>query len=245
MSDLLYEQITFSALDYVQSDIIKECAIGPHFAGVRLNSGVVLAYMNAAAWDEAQREGPAVVESSLQGLPAAELIRRYPEESPLQAALGLAAINAALIHRGEPDPLTWFRELKGKKRLGMVGYFCPIMDRISLTGIEPVIFELRDIPGTHRPEEAPDLLPDCDVVLLTGASLVNKSMHYYLPHIAPGAEAFIFGQSTPLSDALLTRFTLGSVVVENPEAVFAALRAGTGRKDIKHHLRKVLLRRRP
>lgn len=217
-----------------------DCAIGQKYTAIHSRYGTGLAFTSDEAWREAERQGPKELENALRGGSMAETVARYADTDPLRSALGLAAINSFHSHKGEPDPLTWFQNLKGKKRLGMVGYFCPIMDRLALTGIEPVIFELRPLPGTHRPEEAERLMPTCDVVLITGAAFANKSVDHYLPHIAPDAEAFIFGHSTPLADFLLERFTLGSAVVINKDAVFTAIRDGLGLRSFKEHIRKVI-----
>lgn len=240
MPGSLYDSLVSCAMDYVQTDTIVDVAIGPRCLAVQSPAGVGLAFVDAAAWSEAQSAGARTLEETLRGSALTTLIPRYRDGSPLYTALALAAINSLFIHTGDPATMDWPDLLRGIQRLGMVGYFCPIMDRLGLAGVTPVIFELRDIPGTHKPEEAPALLPGCDGVLLTGASFANKTIHQYIPHIAPGARAFIVGQSTPLADFLLDRFTLGSSRLGNWEAAAPIIRFGGGVRDIKTFIDKVI-----
>lgn len=243
MANVLYKCLVSSAIDYLKSDRILDCAIGRNCLGVHTEQGTGLAFVTDEAWAEAETGSPAKQEKRFCGRPLSEVIADYLGEGPLAVNMALAAINAVHIARGEPDDLNWHEWLRGKKRLGMVGYFCPIMERVALSGVEPVIFELRDIPGTHRPEEAPALMPTCDAVLITGAAFANKSAHYYFPHISPDAEAFILGHSTPLSDCLLERFTIGSSRVLDKDKAFAAIREGKGIRDMKEHISKVVCRK--
>ena len=238
----VYSCLVNSAMDYIRSDIILDCAIGKNSLGIHCGDGTGLAYTTAEAWQSAVALSPGNVEKSLCGRKLSDVIADYTGSDPLAVNIALAAINAVHAHRGEPDDLNWFEWLRGKKRLGMVGYFCPVMERVGLTGVEMVIFELRPIPGTHRPEEASELMPACDAVLITGSSFANKSVHTYLPYISPTADAFIFGHTTPLSDCLLDRFTLGSIQVLDKDRLFAAIRQGQGIRDVKAHIRKVICR---
>lgn len=238
-----YSRLTHAVEPLIQSDTILDCAIGSKTIGVHTHAGTGLTYVTREVLDKISHTGPAQLEQSFIGMPLSEIVPRYLEDDPLVTCIALASINSVLIHKGEDDPQTWFAGLRGKRRLGMVGYFCPIMDRIALTGIEPIIFELRDMPGTYPPEQAPDLLPTCDAVLITGATFANKTIHHYIPHISPEADAFIFGHTTPLADFLLDTFTLGSTEVMDKEPAFACIRQNGSIRDIKQYTRKVILRK--
>lgn len=249
MPETVYKNLVRSVDDYVQSDIIIDIAVGQKCIGVRTRHGIGLTYVTGEAWERASQIGPESAETSCRGAPLSGIVPRYLEDDPLYTAIALAALNSLHIEKGEDDPRDWFRDLGRKRRLGMVGYFCPIMDRIALSLIEPVIFELRDIPGTYGPERAPELLPTCDAVLITGATFANKTVHHYLPHIAPDADACIFGHSTPLADFLLERFTLGATriprdgsPISNADEAFRLIRRGGNIRELKPFTRKVIRR---
>lgn len=243
MPESVYEQLVSSTLDYVESDIIIDCVIGKNCMGIHTEQGTGLAFTTGGAWEEAEAGSVPELENYFRGQKLSEVISAYTGNAPLAVNVALAAMNAVLIHKGEPDTLNWFEWLRGKKKLGMVGYFCPIMERVALAGVEPIIFELRPIPGTHRPEEAASLMPLCDAVLITGATFANKSAHTYLPYISPEAEAFIFGHSTPLADCLLDRFTIGSCKVLDKDKVFSRIRQGDGIRDVREHISKTVCRK--
>jgi len=237
MAVSIYEELVASAGRFAGS--VLDCAVGRHYAMVRTERDIGLAAVLDEAWEEASRRGPEKVEAALMGRPLAELIPLYLEDDPLMTVLALAALNSLFIHQGENESSDWFEGIRGKKRLGMVGYFGPIMERLGLLGVEKVIFELKPLPGVHRPEEAADLLPGCDAVLITGATFANKTIHHYWPHISPEADACIFGPSTPLAEFLLGSFTLGSSRVIDLDSVIRSLRAGQGIHEIKPYLQKL------
>jgi uncharacterized protein (DUF4213/DUF364 family) len=222
--------------------------VGERLAMVRTERETGLAaILDDEVRGEIWRRGPEKVEAALRGRPLTELIPFYLEDDPLMTVLALAAINSLFIDQGGDGSLDWFQWLRGKKRLGMVGLFRPLMERLAEIGVEVVIFELRSLPGTHRQEEAVELLPGCDAVLITGATLGNKSLHHYWPHISPEAEAYISGPSTPLADPLLEAFTLGGVRVLDADRVAKKIRAGGKRsdQDMKQYLQKIIRRKEP
>lgn len=245
MPEAIYEKLISSALGHAGAGTILDCAIGSNCLGIHTEQGTGLAFVTGEAWQLASAGSVSRIEESCRGRALSDVIPRYAENDPLAVNIALAAINSLHIYKGAPDTRNWFEWLRGKKRLGMVGYFCPIMERVALAGVEPVIFELRPIPGTHTPDEAPALMPGCDAVLITGAAFANKSVHQYLPHISPDADAFIFGHSTPLCDCLLERFTLGSTRVLDKDRAFAVIRAGGGIRDMKEHTLKIICEKIP
>ena len=73
----------------------------------------------------------------------------------------------------------------------------------------------RDYPA----EAAADLIPQADVVALTGSALINHTLDRLLSLCRPDAEVMILGPSTPLSPLLFShgaRILCGAVVVDEP-----------------------------
>ncbi len=241
----IYDALMRAGLERCGTRTVLDCAINAKCLGLRTSGGTGLAFVPREAWEAAERQGVARVEAGLLGRPLAEIVPRYAENDPLRTVIALAAINALLVHTGKDDPGTWHRDLGHITRLGLVGDLRPFVSRIGLAGHEQVIFELRSLPGTHPPEAAPDLLPGCDVVIITSAVFSNKTLHHYLPHIAPRARAFIFGHSTPLADCLLGTFALGSNEVTDAAGALQSLREGNGIRDLKPFMRKVIREKMP
>jgi uncharacterized protein (DUF4213/DUF364 family) len=248
MPSSIYEALVTSAVERADSCSVIDCAVGKHCALVRTEREVGLAaVLDDEVRGEILRRRPDEIEATFRGRPLAELIPLYLDDDPLVTVMALAAINSLFIDQGEDGSLDWNLWLRGKKRLGMVGLFWPIMERVAQTGVEVIIFELQDLPGTHRQEEAAELLPSCDAVLITGATLGNRSLHHYMPYISPEADAYIGGHSTPLADPLLKTFTLGGTRVLDADYVARKIRAGGKRKDkdMKPYLQKIIRRKEP
>lgn len=239
MSSTIYEQLLSPFLSGDDPGVIIECALGRRSLAVETSQGIGMTYVTDEAALALSRMNRRAAEEALRGRRLAEILPLYLEKDPLLVCIALAAVNSLCICSGEPDEDTWFDRLHRHKRFAMIGFFAPLMDRVGESGVETVIFELRDIPGAHSPEEAPVILPRCDAVLITGSTFANKTFDFYLPHIAPDADAFIFGHSTPLSDALVTRFCLGSVQILDKDAVFSIIRQGESTRSLKPYVRKV------
>ena len=225
-----YSAIMQEALS-LASGKIKDVIKGEKVIAVETEAGTGLAFVTE----------PLQEPSKISGIRTEELILNYAEGDLTLTAYALAAINSYLSAKGRPDTQSWAQKFEGAKKLAMVGAFHPIVEEMKSIGTEVIIFELNGAIGTHKPEEAAELMPDCDAVLITGATFSNRSIHGYLPHIAPTANAHITGPSTPLADALLSRFTLGTSIVRDKEAVSYGILSGKCINGISKHLDKVIL----
>ena len=232
MNEGIYSEIASEALKKV-SGKVKDIAGGSKIVAVETDAGVGLAFVT----------GPLVDPAKYIGANVADMVNDYATGDLTTTAYCLAALNSFLVHRGKPDNKSWPERLNHAKKLAMVGAFGPVIEELQNTGIEVVVFELKDMPGAHKPSEAAALMPGCDAVLMTGATFSNRTAHTYFPHITPEADAHISGPSTPMTDALLKRFTLGSSIVTNKEEVFKAVRDGKCINCISKYLEKVIIPR--
>jgi uncharacterized protein (DUF4213/DUF364 family) len=78
------------------------------------------------------------------------------------------------------------------ERVGMVGYFCPIIDRLVEAGIEVLVVEQQPGRVARRPQvfisEDPRSLAQCRLVYCTASTLINDSLEQVLECCA-GAES--------------------------------------------------------
>ena len=237
-----YGALVSSALRLAGEETIMDCALNERCIAVQTTRGVGMAFLPASAWERAVSRGLHRSADALRARPLTEVIPRYLEGDPLWTVIALAAMNSLFIDCGEADSGDWFAGLTVKK-VGMIGDLRPFANRTALAGCEQAVFELLPIPGTYGPEDAPLLLPSCDLILITSAVFSNKTLHYYLPHIADSARAYIFGHGTPLADPLSERFILASNRVLDPEAVFQNLKEGKGIRELKPFMGKVIRNR--
>ena len=115
-----------------------------------------------------------------------------------ERALALGAWNAlgqSLIRRAAfecpPRGSGGSKPLRGEQ-IGMVGYFCPIIDRLVEQGVEVLVVEQQPgrVPRREHVELSEDLesLADCRLVYCTASTLINDSLEQVL-ECCSGAEA--------------------------------------------------------
>ena len=118
----------------------------------------------------------------------------------------------------------------------------PLRERVDrLTILEKV-----EVPrGDLRPAvEAPDVLPRCQVALVTATSLANRTADGLLGACAGCRGVALVGASTPLLPVVFasTAVTLLSgIVVTNPQGILRVVSEGGGMRFFGPHIRKVNL----
>ena len=161
---------------------------------------------------------------SLTGLSTLELAQYAGSDSVLEASIGMAAINSLI----DIDEARCVREnafdvlaRKGRNRnVAVVGHF-------------PWIPRLREIAGTlwvieQRPQEgdlpaqaAEELLPQADVVGITGTSFINHTVERLIK-LSKNGFIVILGPTTPLSPVLFdygADILAGAKVVEHDKTI--------------------------
>ena len=186
------------------------------------------------------RSRPPLHDGALDGMPlreAAGLVRSW---NLVEAALGAAAINAWYNRADRVDAVGWdvtapgadptafaahAGEVRGR-RVAVVGHF---------PGVETALGGARELSILERaPQEGdfPDtaaeyILPEQDIVFITGAALANKSLPRLLA-LCRGARTLVVGPSTPLTPVMFAHGAdcLSGLVPGAPHEVVPALRMG-------------------
>lgn len=126
------------------------------------------------------------------------------------------------------------------KRVAVVGHFRGIEE--ALGGVcELSVLERAPRDGDYPDTAAEYLLPESDVVLMTAATLANKTMPRLL-ELSSGARTVVLGPSTPLSPVLLARGVdcLSGTVMEDAVGIIAGLaRGGKGKFRAGRHVNLV------
>ncbi len=125
-------------------------------------------------------------------------------EYTLKASIGMAAINAWMSVFDRPYQRLKAQELiyeKGKdKSVGVVGHF-PFLD--NLEGVEKLlVFEKAPLNGDLTEEDIKTYMPEADVAVITGTSLINHTFDEIMQYVRDDAYKIVMGPSTPLSPAL-------------------------------------------
>jgi uncharacterized protein (DUF4213/DUF364 family) len=177
----------------------------------------------------------------LRNADALQVARWYATETGVRRTVGFAAANAlcrwffdraGFAPDATRDSLGELEPARGD-RIGMVGHFGRLIERIVATGAELTVIELRadlvgEYPG-YRVTLDPGALAACNKVLSTSTVLLNDSLD---PILANCRNARYFAMVGPgaggLPDPLFARGVtlLGGTRVTNPDAFRAALLAG-------------------
>ena len=96
------------------------------------------------------------------------------------------------------------------ERIGMVGYFCPVIDRLVERGVEVLVIEQQPgrVPARERVQlsEDPASLADCRLVYCTASTLINGSLDEILGHCGRAEAIDLIGPSgSGVPDLLLAR----------------------------------------
>jgi uncharacterized protein (DUF4213/DUF364 family) len=162
---------------------------------------------------------------------ALELAGYARSENPLEASLGVAAINSLLeIDGRQADEINAAEVLASRgrgKNIALVGHF-PFIPKLRQAAGQLWVIEQRPAEGEYPAEAAEDLIPQADVVALTGSSLINHTLDRLLALCRPEALVMILGPSTPLSPVLFAHGAtlLSGTRVTDEEAVLRTVAQG-------------------
>jgi hypothetical protein len=119
-----------------------------------------------------------------------------------KCAVGMACINAILQQRLEGFSTGNVLEeidFRPGDTVGMIGYFKPVIDRVKGQANNIYIFERNITDGGIMPDWAENIyLPECDVVIITGTTLVNKTLDGILDKCTGAREITVMGPTTSL-----------------------------------------------
>lgn len=142
---------------------------------------------------------------SLHKKSARELADYALSENPLEASIGVAAINSLLMmDESQAVELNASEVLieKGQgKNVALVGHF-PFIPRLRNKVGQLWVIEQKPSDGDHPSEAAADLIPRADVVAITSSSLINHTLDGLLEFCRPDTLLMMLGPSTPLSPVL-------------------------------------------
>jgi uncharacterized protein (DUF4213/DUF364 family) len=175
---------------------------------------------------------------SLTGRSALELARLAHSDSPLEAGVGLAAINSLLevdearcVELNAGDLL--IEHGRGKK-VALIGHF-PFVPALREAAGHLWVLELRPQPGDTRAGEAGAIVPQADIVAITGSALINHSLGGLLDLCRTDSFVMVLGPTTPLSPILFDHgadVISGTRVVE-PELALRCASEGATFRQIK------------
>jgi len=231
---------------------VEKVVVGLFFTGVKLSNGVAGA---SATPIKTIREAVCCPSSAmampfpgkLRGRRAIDLAQEALSPHGIRRAVGIAAVNALADYCWQlrPHPEVALRpgvdafdatEIRDGDRVAVVGAFVPFLKELKRRGQpfwvleqDPATLKADELPFFRPAEQAPAVLPQADVVLITGSTLVNNTLEELLALAAPQARVTIVGPTVGmLPDAFLARGAdvLGCIRVTDPDLFLDMLAEG-------------------
>lgn len=243
------------ALRGTDTTVVADVVVGRKYTAVRLDDGGVgVALTQHPEWSEGccgDRIAPTRVPpqvgalcAAFVGRPLAGLVERLQSDDPVAAAAALAGVNA-LVNRAEvpllPGDLLAHLKVRPTDVVGMIGFFGPLVGPLRARSRELHIFERREEEGCLEAELALELLPSCDIAIITSGTITNGTLDALLEAASSCREVVMAGASTPMLPGAFvgTPVTwLSGSVVADAQAVLDVVRGGGGRRDFNRFLIK-------
>ncbi len=189
---------------------------------------------------DALRQDPASVKEpgSLLQKSAWELAQMAYSENILEAAIGMATINSLLEvdeqHCSELTAGALIAERCQGKKAAIVGHF-PFVPELRKVAKELWVIEKNPRDGDLTEAESENLIPQADVVGITGTAFTNHTIEHVLGLCNPGAYVVILGDTAPLSPVLFDYgidAISGTKVIE-PETALRCVSQGATFRQIR------------
>ncbi|MCX8012361.1 MAG: DUF364 domain-containing protein [Desulfobacterota bacterium] len=227
----------------------KEVRIGLGYTGVLLedgNAGVAYTFKQGLI------EGCSVFcgDRPLAGKSSHELLDYIGSTRPIEAAVGIAAANA-LVNRlrgvGNEGDVLNILKIKKTDRIGMVGFFGPLVSLLKEMAQELLIFEQTTslAEGLFPAEKAFDLLPSCDIAFITSTTLINGTLDSILNVSLNCREVVLLGASTILLPEVFKPFgitLLSGIIITDPTGILQIISEGGGMRFFKPYIKKLNIR---
>ena len=162
-----------------------------------------------------------------------ELAMLLRSSSTLEASIGMAAFNALLdvdeAACTEVNAEEVIVERGTGRRVAIVGHF-PFVERVRRAAATCWVVEQHPRLGDIPAERAAEVLPQADVVALTGTSLTNHTFDDLIGLCRPDAFVILLGGSAPLTPVLFdyrVDAVAGTLVVDVPAVLRAVSQGAT------------------
>lgn len=263
------DTILGAELDHIT---IERTVIGLFFTGVKLSTG------HAGACATPIKTIPEAVccpssamampfPGKMAGKPARDVVKEAFSSHGIRRAVGIAAVNALaeLAWSRRPHPLAELRVgvdafdaniFSPSDLTVVVGAFVPFLKALKrrnqpylVLEKDPATLKADEMPFYRAAELAPEVVPQADVLLITGTTLLNDTMENLLAMAKPSARITLVGPTVGmLPDAFFARGAdiLGGVQITDADAFLDLLaEGGSGYHFFGRVCDKVVLQRRP
>jgi len=247
---------------------VERAVIGLFFTGVKLSNGIagacatpIKTIPEAVCCPTSAMAMP--FPGKLRGRPALDLAEQALSDHAIRRAVGIAAMNALAdtCWRRRPHQETELRpgidafdatEIRPGDKVIVVGAFVPFLRELKrrhqpflVLEQNPATLKAEELPFFRPAEQARSVVPEADVLLITGTTLINDTLEELLSLAKPTARVTMVGPTVSLlPDAFLRRGAdiLGTVRITSPDEFLETLaEGGSGYYFLGRSAQKVVL----
>lgn len=205
---MIIDQVIEVAKPYLESRTIKDAVVGLALIGIELDNGNIgLSYMlreNLPSGCSSFSFAQDIIGKN--ALEVAKLAQSGTDDA--QRGVGMAVLTAAsreknLIDIEDHD--TYFGiDVQSEDTVGMIGFIGPVAKRFEKKAKKLIVFdEAITLSGQNDKEvykmaDQPKLLPECDIVILSGTTMINSTVDELLKMCCNAREIVMVGSSTPM-----------------------------------------------
>src|SRR5215472_1168207 len=250
---------------------VERAVVGLFFTGVELSNGIagacatpIKTIPEAVCCPSSAMAMP--FPGKLRGRRAFDLAREAASDHGIRRAIGIATVNALAERcwQRRPHPDVELQpgvdafdatDIRAGDKVVVVGAFVPFLKELKRRGQSFLVLEqdaatlkADELPFFRPAEHAAEILPNADVALITGSTLVNNTLEELLALIRPEARVTVVGPTVGmLPDAFLAQGAdvLGCVRITDPDAFLELLaEGGSGYHFFGRSAQKLVLMRR-
>jgi uncharacterized protein (DUF4213/DUF364 family) len=213
-----------------------EITIGEAFVGVKIGTRIGVSHRV----DEIGK-----LNNIYENLKGRELTNLIYSQDFVKKAIATAAINAQLEPRNFQTGNVFKKILKvanNYDKIAIIGKF-PIINQLKELGCKIYAFEKKTIPGFLPVEKEKELIPTCDLVIITGTAFVNGTLRYLLE--LSNGYTMIVGPTSPVTEVLFhyNVKVVAGIFCTNTK-VLDIIRMGGGTKEFKKYVETIYIEKR-
>jgi len=174
---------------------VKRVCVGLHWTVVQSN------YTGMAHTFRGNHKVELTSSGDLLGKSALKTARRLKSWEPLEASLGLAALNSLIEPAGTPgNAFEYLLTPAQGKTVTIVGRF-PSNDQVARVARKVYFLELEPTTGELPSSACEEVIPQSDLVVITATALINKTLPRLL-ELSQHATTIVLGPSTPMNEVM-------------------------------------------
>ncbi|MCR4428249.1 MAG: DUF364 domain-containing protein [Caldiserica bacterium] len=178
---------------------------------------------------------------------ALELANLWDSDLITERSVAVAAINSLIEPAEEPlmdlDAGEILLERGAGKRIALVGHF-PFVSQLKEVASELWVLELNPQPGDLPASAAPQIIPQAEILAITGSALINGTIDQLLELASPKSFVIVMGPSAPLSRVWFdfgVDVVSSSLVIDPPRVLECLSQGGNLHQMVPFGIRKVSL----